>query len=122
MSKHFLKGIDTIVLQVSDLNRSKAWYIQNLDFKSMYEDEQIALVVLDTFGPTSLTLRATKEKISVHRTTASYPIFRTTSAALAHEKLKQKGIEVGELTADAVTYFNFRDPDGNMLEICQVPD
>ena len=122
MSKHFLEGIDTIVLRVSDLDRSKAWYTQNLEFKSISEDKQMDLIVLDTFGPTSLTLWATGEKIKVNRDTTSYPIFRTANAALAHEKLKQKGIEVGELTADAVNYFNFRDPDGNLLEICEVPD
>lgn len=79
------------------------------------------MVVLDTFSPTSLTIWETQEKIVLNPNTASYPIFRTLDAHLAHQRLKLNGITVGEIITDhVVTYFTIHDTDGNILEVCQV--
>jgi|GEM_PF-4828330 len=56
MDKHFLQGIDTVILRVSDIEKSKKWYTQKLGLNAIHQDERLGLVVLDTFSPTSLTI------------------------------------------------------------------
>ena len=121
MTPHFLQGIDTIILRVSNINEAKIWYTTKLGFKNIYEDEKLRLVVLDTFSPTSLTLWETDEKIVPNPKTAAYPIFKTLNATDASDTLRRLDVKVNDLITDhVVTYFNFFDPDGNMLEACQV--
>lgn len=121
MDGHFLQGIDTIILRVSNIEESKLWYIRKLGFQSIHEDDKLKLVVLDTLSPTSITLWQTVEEIKINPHTASYPIFRTSDANFAHARLQEQGVSVGELITDhVVTYFTFNDPDGNVLEVCQV--
>ena len=118
-----LQGIDTVIVRVTNIATSKEWYIRKLGLVLLFEDDKMKLVVLDTKGPTSLTLWQTDKTVSVNRDTASYPILKTPDAdALKHELLN-RGIEVGEIIQDAyVKYFFFYDPDGNILEACQVHD
>jgi len=121
MNPHFLQGIDTIIVRVSNINEAKIWYTTKLGFNNIYEDEKIRLVVLDTFSPTSLTLWETDEKIAPNPKTAAYPIFKTLNATDARDALRRLDVTVNDLITDhVVTYFNFFDPDGNMLEVCQV--
>ena len=121
MDKHFLQGIDTVILRVSDIEKSKKWYTQKLGLNAIHQDERLRLVVLDTFSPTSLTIWETDEKIQPNPRTATYPIFRTKDAREAHGQLKNRDISVGELISDhVVTYFTFHDIDNNILEVCQV--
>jgi catechol 2,3-dioxygenase-like lactoylglutathione lyase family enzyme len=123
MEDHFLQGIDTVILRVSDIAKSKQWYVQKLGLKEIHYDEKLKLVVLDTFSPTSLTIWETDEKIAPNPRTTTYLIFRTTDAGKAHEKLRKQDVNVGELVTDhVVTYFTFSDPDNNVLEVCQVPN
>lgn len=121
MDRHFLSGIDTVILRVSDIEKAKQWYKEKLGFSFVYEDANIRLAVLDTFGPTSLTLWQTQESIQVNARTASYPIFRSADARQAHQELKKRQVPVGELISDAAsTYFTLQDLDGNIMEVCQV--
>ena len=121
MDKHFLQGIDTVILRVSDIERSKEWYTQKLGLNAIHQDEKLGLVVLDTFSPTSLTIWETEEKIEPNPRTTTYPIFSTIDAKDAHAQLKKRDVNVGEIITDhVVTYFTFYDPDNNVLEVCQV--
>lgn len=116
-----LQGIDTIIVRVSDIELSKKWYQDQLELESIWDDPKLKLVVLHTNGPTSLTLWQTNEKHAINRETAAYPIFKTLDAAVLREELKSRGIETGDLIQDDyVKYFFFFDPDGNVLEACQV--
>ncbi len=120
-SKKSLQGIDTIIVRVSNIEIYKKWYQEKLDLKPIYDEPKLKLVVLDTGGPTSLTLWQTEKAIENNPDTSSYPIFRTLDANFANQELKEKGIKVGELIDDGfVKYFFFYDPDGNILEACQV--
>jgi catechol 2,3-dioxygenase-like lactoylglutathione lyase family enzyme len=121
MNKHLLQGIDTVILRVSDIDKSKRWYTEKLGLKAVHEDGKLRLVVLDTFSPTSLTIWETKDNIEPNAQTSTYPIFRTIDAKEAHGQLKERNVNVGDLTTDhVVTYFTFYDPDNNILEVCQV--
>lgn len=121
MNKNFLQGIDTVIMRVSDIQKSIEWYTQKLGLKVLYRDERLKLAVLDTFSPTSLTLLETDEKAQPNPRRASYPIFRTDEIQEAHRLLTSLGVNVGELITDqVVTYFTFYDLDDNILEVCQV--
>lgn len=118
-----LQGIDTVIVRVSNITASKEWYIEKLGLALLFEDDKMKLVVLDAKGSTSLTLWQTDKTVSVNRDTASYPIFKTPDADALKQELLNRGLEVGEIIQDAyVKYFFFYDPDGNMLEACQVHD
>ncbi len=121
METNLLQGIDTVIIRVSDIAVSRAWYETNLGLPSIWYDEKLKLVVLDTNSPTSLTLWQTGEKLAFAADTASYPIFKTPDAAALRAQLQEKKVSVGDLIADDhVNYFFFYDPDGNVLEACQV--
>lgn len=116
-----LQGIDTIIIRVSEIEKAKKWYQEKLDFTPIWDDPTLQLVVLDTDSPTSLTLWQTDRKIENNNETSPFPIFRTADANDARKELQSRGVNVGDVIADDfVTYFLFYDPDGNMLEACQV--
>lgn len=119
--KNLLQGIDTVILRVSAIAQSKEWYTTKLGLATAWEAPEMQLVVLDTGSPVSLTLWQTSETIKVNPQASSFPIFRTTDAAALRQLLLEKGVKTGELITDPhVTYFQFYDPDGNILEACQV--
>lgn len=116
-----LQGIDTVIVRVSNIETSKGWYLEKLGLALLFEDVKMKLIVLDTNSPTSLTLWQTEQTFSVNRDTASYPIFKTPDADALRQELLNREIEVGEIIQDDyVKYFLFYDPDGNILEACQV--
>jgi catechol 2,3-dioxygenase-like lactoylglutathione lyase family enzyme len=118
-----LQGIDTVIVRVSNIETSKDWYVARLGLVSLFEDSDLKLVVLDTNSPTSLTLWQTDQALVISRDTASYPIFRTPDADALRQELLSRGIEAEEIIQDDyVRYFYFFDPDGNILEACQVHD
>jgi len=116
-----LQGIDTIIVRVSNIEVSRKWYQEKLDLKPIWDDPNLKLVVFDTGGPTSLTIWQTEKEIQNNPDTSTYPIFRNTDVISANQELKAKGINAGEVIDDGfVNYFFFYDPDGNILEACQV--
>lgn len=119
--KKILQGIDTVIIRVSDINLSKMWYAEKLGLTPVWDDSNIKLVVMDTGSPTSLTLWQTDEKIQNNKSTASYPIFRTLDAKASRNELMNLGVNVSEIIEDEVVkYFQIFDPDGNILEACEV--
>jgi len=120
---NLIQGIDTIIVRVSNIEKLKAWYQDKLGFTALWYDHDMKLVVLDTNGAVSLTLWQTDKKIERQRETASYPIFKTKDASKLREDLQNKGIPVEQIISDEhVKYFFFFDPDGNVLEACEVLD
>ncbi len=121
VNNKFLQGIDTIIIRISNVEISKKWYQEILELKPIWDDPNLKLVVFDTGGPTSLTIWQTDKIIQNNPDTSTYPIFRTHDANTLNQELKEKGIKVGEVIYDGfLNYFFFNDPDGNILEVCQV--
>lgn len=121
METNILQGIDTVIVRVSDINKSKTWYTDKLGLKQIHEDEKLKLVVINTYSPVSLTIWETKDKIQNNPNTTTYPIFRAMNAEAAHRFLNNNGVKTGDIITDhVVTYFTFYDLDNNLLEVCQV--
>ncbi|MFN3760911.1 MAG: VOC family protein [Algoriphagus aquaeductus] len=117
------KGIDTLILRVKNHSNSAVWYQEKLGLTPIFSDDEIRLTVMDTGGPPSLTLWHTDEPIHNYPSTCAYPIFRTDNAAKSRDELISKGVQVTDLITDSlVTYFQFFDLDGNVLEACQTHD
>ena len=120
MNNH-LQGIDTIIVRVRDIAFSHQWYAENLGLTPQWEDPILKLVVLDTGGPTSLTLWQTDASVANSPEGSAYPIFRTPNAMEARRDLLARNVRVDPIITDhVVTYFRFYDPDSNVLEACQV--
>lgn len=116
-----LQGTDTVIVRVFDLIKSKEWYKNILGLKISIEDFKYKLVIFDTGIPTTLTLWETDRNISIDRETTTYIIFNVHDALATRNELQGKGVLVDRLIeSDFVKYFFFYDPDGNILEICQV--
>lgn len=119
--KNLLDGIDTVIVRVKNIADSKQWYTEKLGLIPQWEDPTLKLVVMNTGSPTSLTLWETDAEILSSRDGSSYPIFRTLNAADTRSAMTASGVVADPLITDhAVTYFRFYDPDGNVLEACQV--
>lgn len=120
-NKKILQGIDTVIIRVSDIIVSKKWYGEKLGLIPIWDDQNMKLVVMDTDGPTSITLWQTNSEIINNKDTASYPIFRVIDADETRNELIKRGVNVTEIIEDnVVRYFQIFDPDGNVLEACQV--
>ena len=116
-----LQGTDTVIVRVFDLIKSKEWYKNILGLKISIEDFKYKLVIFDTGSPTTLTLWETDRNISIDRETTTYIIFNVHDALATRNELQGKGVLVDRLIeSDFVKYFFFYDPDGNILEVCQV--
>lgn len=116
-----LQGIDTIIIRVRDYEISRNWYVEKLELSILWDEPAMRLAVLDTKSAVSLTIWQTPEKIEAPEQSVSYPIFRTVDAAALRNELIKRKVRTGEIIRDEhVTYFMFYDPDGNLLEACQV--
>lgn len=115
--------LDTTILRVRDIIRSKEWYEDKLELTSLYFDEDEKLVVLDTGQNSSLTIWQIKrgEKFIPATSSGCYPIFSVDQAGETRKRLLEKGVKTGDLLeGNGVIYFHLFDPDDNLLEACQV--
>ncbi len=116
-------SIDTVLLRVQDVGAAKSWYRDKLGMEASYEDEAQRLVVLDAGAGTSITLWELKrgETPAAPGSATTYPILAVENAQYAWRALRERGVLVDPVTQSAgVTWFQFRDLDGNRLEACQV--
>lgn len=103
----------TVGLPVSDLNRAVEWYRRV--FALTNPDIAPAEGVVEfRMGPIWLQLG---EEPTARSGAEVVTRFGVGDAAAERERLLQEGIDVGPLehVPDAVDYFDFVDPDGNML-------
>lgn len=120
-SSPVFEGIDTVIIRVSNYLVSKKWYEEKLGVSVIFEDHNSKLVAFETGSPTSLTIWQTKEKVNSSNERSSYPIFRTSDAEKSFTRLSVIGVKTDPLIeAEGIRFFRFYDPDGNLLEACEV--
>ncbi|CAM3209588.1 VOC family protein [Rhodothermus bifroesti] len=117
------QGLDTVLVRVQDIEVAKRWYVEKLGFAEPYFDPAERLAVFDLGGTTSLTLWELKlgEILCPSDHAGTFPIFSVVDARQTWALLRDRGVDVGQVVdSGGVTYFTFRDVDGNLLEACQV--
>jgi catechol 2,3-dioxygenase-like lactoylglutathione lyase family enzyme len=115
--------LDTVLLPVRDIDLAMTWYREKLGFAQPYFDPEERLAVFDLGGTTSLTLWELKsgETLGAGDHARAFPIFAVADARETWALLRDRGVDVGDVVdSGGVTYFTFRDLDGNLLEACQV--
>ena len=114
MKEGLVKRIDTVFVEVNDLNYSVKWYTDVLGLKMRWNRNGYAAF---SVGETALTLvQATNVTPSKH----SPFNFFTTNIYEVHQFLLENEVETEEVAEyeDIVT-FDFKDPDGHILGFCQ---
>lgn len=112
---------------VSDMPRAKEFYAEKLGLKvaSDYRQDDnhwwVALTLPE--GAVTVTLTTFHEKANIGLMTLW---FATKDLTEAHKELSGKGVEVSKIGDDlhgpgsGTKWFNFKDPDGNLIHIEQV--
>src|ERR1700736_1946110 len=118
---------ESFVVDVRDLQASRAWYKENLGFQDASAD------IRDDSGEPSVLLQLTKDDqyLSLVETKSpasarpSYgnvpPIFFASNLAKAYEWLIKRGVSVQPIERDSGgnELFHFQDLEGNRLEVCK---
>jgi catechol 2,3-dioxygenase-like lactoylglutathione lyase family enzyme len=107
----------TVGLPVSELSKSVEWYRRVLELPEPDLEPVEGVVVEFLIGPIWLQLGA---ETSIARSGAEVVTrFGVADAGRERERLKALGVAVGPLehVPGAVDYFDFADPDGNMLSM-----
>lgn len=113
--EQLFKRIDTVFLQVNNLEKSVKWYTELLGFNLRWIDNESGYAAIN-ISETPLTLvRTNKVEPPPH-----IPFnFYTSDIKTAHTKLKENGVEVeGIIAYGNVLSFKFKDIDGNELGVC----
>ncbi|GGP11715.1 VOC family protein [Oceanobacillus neutriphilus] len=116
MSNPILNQIGTVFIPVSNIEKARDWYCDILGLKTDGEILFGHLYVIPMNG-TGIVLDS---KIYAKDKIFKAPAFHlnTKNIEEAFQYMKNKGVHL--ITAiEHSHYFNFKDPDGNMLMICE---
>jgi catechol-2,3-dioxygenase len=105
--------IDTVHISVSQLDQARMWYKEVLELEEIFHSGHYVVFKVGA-GETPITIQQGEVRASSTKTI----LF---SDALEETRLKliDKEVEAGQiLTDDGVTYFEFKDLDGNQFEVC----
>lgn len=106
--------IDTFHIHVKDLKRAQKWYEEILEFERIFDSGTYHVYKVGV-GETTLTIQQGEVLPSSVK-----PILFSDALEETRLKLMEKNVQVGHVEEDGVvTYFEFRDLDGNRFEVCQ---
>lgn len=113
---NLFKRIDTVFLPVKDLGRAIEWYTATLGLELRWRHGNYAAL---NVSETPLTLYEPDDFRPVGNAGFN---FYVTDIEAAHRTLKDAGSEVFAIQeGGGVRFFDFKDPDGNMLSVCWFP-
>jgi lactoylglutathione lyase len=125
-SQPFISAIATVGIPVTDQDRALAFYTETL---SMQKQLDVPLpqmggrwiTVAPTGGATTIALLRAHDGVPAGVETGIR--LASPNAAAAHQRLRDRGVDVGELLCweGVPPMFAVHDPDGNGLEIIQQP-
>jgi catechol 2,3-dioxygenase-like lactoylglutathione lyase family enzyme len=122
-----IKKLMMVAVGVSDMPRAKAFYADKLglivasDYRQADDRWWVSLTLPE--GGITITLTTFHENAALGTMTLW---FGTADLAAAHKELVDKGVNVSDIADDlhgpgsGVKWFNFKDPDGNLIHFEQV--
>lgn len=113
MSDSPLRKVDTVFVKVDDPHAVAGWYQETLGWPELFRTSHIVVLQAPEGPPVTLLNPAGGEWSGFN--------FHAADAVAARHWLLERGVEVGELNQapdQPVTWFWFRDPLGNRLEVC----
>jgi lactoylglutathione lyase len=125
-TKARIDGVRTVGIPVSDQDQALAFYVETLGLEKLFD------VPLEQFGGRWIELRTPASTTTIALIPAREEIpagvdtgvrFTTENAAALHAQLSDRSVDVDELLHWEGTppMFDFRDPDGNVLYVSEVP-
>jgi catechol 2,3-dioxygenase-like lactoylglutathione lyase family enzyme len=119
------QGILTVAIYVTDMARAKKFYTETLGFEQGWDvHENLSFLKV---GNTHVYLEAGYEPSEITDKSARLSFFLEAEKSVKEvfEVLKAKGVNIiqdaPEQVGDEVWWFQFRDPDGNILEVSGKP-
>jgi catechol 2,3-dioxygenase-like lactoylglutathione lyase family enzyme len=115
-----------LTIAVSDMPKAKAFYVDKLGLKATTDYRQdddhwwVSLTLPE--GGVTITLTTFHENAKPGAMTLW---FATSDITATHKELSEKGVKVSEIGDDlhgpgsGVKWFNFKDPDGNLIHLEQ---
>ena len=106
---------------VSDVTVASSWYMEKLGLHKVH------LEMVDGEGCVALGFAHDEGALTIgpagKPTEGLTPIIYAASAQKAREVLHSRGVTVGEIQQDRqhTHYFEMRDPEGNVIEVCEEP-
>jgi len=112
-----VKEIPMVLVFVSDLPRSVAWYQDTLELPLLYQAAGFASFQV---GQQRLALHTSEQASQVNSNSGSIPVLQVEDYPAAKATLESRGCQFYfENTTPNATFGSFRDPDGNPLQIMQ---
>jgi lactoylglutathione lyase len=125
-SQPFISAIATVGIPVTDQDRALAFYTETLGMQRQLDVPlpQMGgrwITVAPTGGATTIALLRAHDGVPAGVETGIR--LASPNAAAAHQRLRDRGVDVGELLCweGVPPMFAVHDPDGNGLEIIQQP-
>ncbi|QAS54336.1 VOC family protein [Halobacillus litoralis] len=116
MEGPILNQVGAIFIPVSNIEKARDWYEELLGVSVKGEIQFGHLYALPMEGTGVVLDSKIYSDEKVFQTPAFH--FNTEDIREAHQFMKEKGVElVSEIQHNH--FFNFKDPDGNLLMICQ---
>ncbi|WP_064093200.1 VOC family protein [Rossellomorea aquimaris] len=105
--------IDTVHICVRDLDQSINWYEEVLELENLFYAGKYVVFRVG-LGNTTITIQEGEVRPSSIK-----PILFSDALEETRLKLLEKDVEAGAIESDGeVTFFEFKDLDGNIFEVC----
>jgi hypothetical protein len=120
---------DSVVLFYSNVDSARHWWIQTFECKQAKVPadwdcplpSDVALTLAGGDEPTILLCDRAEVVRAGYGRTNDHPILFTNKLKKAHEYLSGKGTSPGSIQDGGTQFFEIRDVEGNVIEICDVP-
>ena len=125
MTVPVFKGMEGIFIPVKDPAISAKWYEEVLGFKTIYIEEEAAVMQIGEESETVVCLVKTLNHEPMKFPENNFGVgkyynFIPKDIEEAHNTLLTKGVKVNSIGGEGSTrFFTFYDPDGNPLGVCK---
>ncbi|SFL74659.1 Catechol 2,3-dioxygenase [Paenibacillus sp. 1_12] len=112
--------IGAVFIHVTDMPKAIQWYSELLGLPIHSDSHEGTIYSLQMEGGSDLLLDSNRREHTSYMTKTQL-FFETKSLSESYQFVKEKGIEiVTEIEVhENISFFTFKDPDGNILMICE---